>query len=140
MDVNWGILSGVVQAITLFYLYYQFHYLPKKARKEALSHIRTLFLLSRNKIESLLNSLTDYYVKNDCANEEFTQGTTFISQALQLRHLILADLNDDVLEGALSVATTDPIIATVVDSINKQIFETTKLEAYFNTAYKFKAN
>ncbi len=138
MQINWDAVSGISSVITLFYLYFQFHYLPKKARKEALFHLQVLFGLSKAKVQSLLDAMTFYYVNNKCENDEFLPGVTFKSQALELHHLIINDLNDEKLEGMIKVATSDVLIATAADGINKQVYEITKLEGYFNAAYRFK--
>lgn len=138
MKLNWDAIGGITQIITVVYLFYQFHYLPNKARKESLEHLRILFMLSRSKVEKLIEEMTFFHVANDCKNAEFLPNVTFKTQLLQLHHLLLNDLNDEALENVINMATTDPLIATAVGSINKQIESFTLLEAHFNTVFKFK--
>ncbi len=137
-SINWDAVGGITQIITIIYLVYQFHYLPGKARKEALFNLHALFEISRTKVDKLINEMTLYYMENNCEYGEFLPGITFRAQLLQLHHLQINDLNDEVLKNIVRIATSDALIATAVDSINKQIFAFTQLEAHFNTTFKYK--
>lgn len=137
--MNWDAIGGITQIITIVYLVYQFHYLPKKEKKESLFNLKVLFLLSRNKAEKLVNDLTYYYVENNCEHEEFLPNITFSSQVYQLHHLILNELNDETLENVMKISSSNALITSAVQSINNQILSFTQLEAHFNTVYKFKS-
>jgi len=131
-------ISCVTAIITIVYLVYQFHYLPKKQRKEALENLTALFMLSRGKAEKLADELLLYSTQNGCFYSEFLPNVSFHSQMMQLRYLIVSDLSDEVSNKMLQMATTDYLIATAVDSLNKQILSFTQLEAHFNTVFKFR--
>lgn len=131
-------ISCITAIITIVYLVYQFHYLPKIQRRDALENLTALFMLSRGKAEKLANELLSYSVQNGCFYSDFLPNVSFHAQMMQLQHLIISDLTDEVLEKMLKMATTDYLIATAVDSLNKQILSFTQLEAHFNTVFKFR--
>lgn len=137
-ELNWEAIGGITQVVTIVYLVYQFHILPNKQRKEALFHIKVLFLLSRNKAQKLVDDLTFYCVESDSEYAEFMPNVTFKAQLFQLHHLLLNDLNDKAFDAVLKQASSDYLITTAVNSINKQIERFTELEAYFNTVFRFK--
>lgn len=135
---DWDTISGFTQIITVLYLFFQFHILPNKERKDALFNLKVLFLLSRGKAQKLIDELTAYYLRHNCENAEFLPNVTFKSQLYQLHHLVLNDLNDDALNTVLEMCTSDPLITTAVNNVNDQIKSFTQIEAYFNTVFKFK--
>lgn len=139
MSLNWDAIGGITQIITIIYLIYQFHYLPRRQRAEALQNLGILFEISQKKLDDLIEAITLYTFENKCEYQVFSDGVTFRSQLLQLHHLRLNDLSDSIKENVLRLATTDHLINSAVDSVNKQIFSFTTLEAYFNTTFRFKS-
>ncbi len=135
--INWDAIGGITQIITVVYLFYQFHYLPNKERKEAIFNLKMLFLASRDKAQNLKNDLLYYSVRQECGDKQFIQGVTFFSQILQLNHLIENDLNDKVLDDVLKMCTSSYLITTAVDNVNKQLHSFTLLEAHFKTVYLY---
>jgi hypothetical protein len=135
---NWDVISGLTQIITVIYLFYQFHYLPKQERKAGIENLRVLWGLSKQRLDTLIYDLTEYCVENESENKLFIDKVTFQSQLAQLHYLKIADLNDKIFENMIKLCTSKDLIVTATQNLNDQIRSFTLLQAHFNTTFKFK--
>lgn len=129
--MDWNIIASICAIIGVFFLVYQFFYLPQKESKNEKEALLAHFYSTRAILDKLILEIETFVKDNNCLNREFANEATFKGQINHLIDIRNESLSDELFDKIREMPLTKEMISLMVKGLNEQTHSFHKASAYF---------